>query len=184
MIQQLNDLRFNIHCNDKKVIDFGRYSLDVSESNDRVIATNRQAKRNYELFDSWEAGLVLSGSEVKSLRESKVQISEAFGREEDRELWIIGLHISPYRNNPNFAHDPDRPKKLLLHRNEIERILHRLNRDGLTLVPLSLYFSNGKAKINVALGRGKSDYDKRQTIAKRDADKETQKALSRKQREA
>ncbi len=79
----------------------------MSESNDRVIATNRQAKRNYELFDSWEAGLVLSGSEVKSLRESKVQISEAFGREEDRELWIIGLHISPYRNNPNFAHDPD-----------------------------------------------------------------------------
>ena len=84
----------------------------MSKSNDRVIATNRQANRNYELFDSWEAGLVLSGSEVKSLRESKVQISDAFGREENQELWLIGLHIAPYRSNHTFAHEPDRPKKL------------------------------------------------------------------------
>ena len=155
----------------------------MSKSNDRVIATNRQAGRNYELFDSWEAGLVLSGSEVKSLRESKVQISEAFGREENSELWLIGLHIAPYRSNHTFTHEPDRPKKLLLHRKEIERISSRLNRDGLTLVPLSLYFSKGKAKVKVALGRGKSDYDKRQTIAKKDADRETQKELGRRQKE-
>ncbi|MBT3248942.1 MAG: SsrA-binding protein SmpB [Actinobacteria bacterium] len=156
----------------------------MAQENDRIIASNRLARRNYELFDTWEAGLVLQGSEVKSLREAKVQISEAFGRAEGGQLWLVGLHISPYRNSGNeaFGHDPDRQKKLLLHRREISRITDRLDRDGLTLVPLSLYFKNGRAKIEVALARGRATYDKRHALAKRDAEREAQRAMGRQKR--
>jgi len=156
----------------------------VTDARDRVIATNRLARRNYDLFDTWEAGLVLQGSEVKSLRESKVQITEAFGRTDRGELWLVGLHIAPYRGSGSdvYGHDPDRPRKLLLHRAEIVRILDRLDRDGLTLVPLSLYFSNGRAKVEVALARGRALHDKRQAIARRDADREAQRAMARHRR--
>ncbi len=149
-----------------------------------MIATNRLARRNYDLFDTWEAGLVLQGSEVKSLRESKVQITEAFGRADRGELWLVGLYIAPYRGSGSdvYGHDPDRPRKLLLHRAEIVRILDRLDRDGLTLVPLSLYFSNGRAKVEVALARGRALHDKRQAIARRDADREAQRAMARHRR--
>ena len=156
----------------------------VSDARDRVVASNRRARRNYDLLDSWEAGLVLKGSEVKSLRESKVQISEAFAREENGELWLVGLHIAPYAMSGGEAmgHDPDRPKKLLLHRREIHRITERMQREGLTLVPLSLYFSGGRAKVEVALTRGRDLHDKRQALVSREADREAERAMARRHR--
>ena len=112
----------------------------MADSGDRVVATNRRARREFDLLDTWEAGLVLRGSEVKSLRESKVQIAESFVRSEGRELWLVGLHVTPYSatGSPASGHDPDRPKKLLLHRTEISRIVGRMAREGLTVVPLQL----------------------------------------------
>jgi SsrA-binding protein len=156
----------------------------VSDASDRVVASNRRARRNYDLLDTWEAGLVLKGSEVKSLRESKVQISEAFAREETGELWLVGLHIAPYAMSGGEAmgHDPDRPKKLLLHRREIHRITDRMQREGLTLIPLSLYFSGGRAKVEVALAKGRDMHDKRQALVRREADREAERAMARRRR--
>lgn len=155
----------------------------MSDARDRVVASNRRARRNYDLLDTWEAGLVLKGSEVKSLRESKVQISEAFAREETGELWLVGLHIAPYAmTGEAMGHDPDRPKKLLLHRREIYRITDRMQREGLTLIPLSLYFSGGRAKVEVALARGRDLHDKRQALVRREADREAEKAMARRRR--
>ena len=155
-----------------------------SDARDRTVATNRQARRNYEVLDTWEAGLVLRGGEVKSLRESKVQIAEAFGRFEGGELWLLGLHISPYSmsGGEGMGHDPDRPKKLLLHRAEIRRMNDRVQREGLTLVPLSLYFSNGRAKVELALARGRGHADKRQAIAEREAAREADRSMARHRR--
>ena len=155
----------------------------MSDSNDRTVATNRRARHAFDLLDTWEAGLVLRGSEVKSLRDAKVQIAEAFGREENGELWLVGLHISPYSmSGEGMGHDPDRPKKLLLHRSEIRRIVERMPREGLTLVPLRLYFQGGNAKVQVALARGRKLHDKRQAITQREADREAQRAMSRHRR--
>ena len=156
-----------------------------SDARDRTVATNRQARRNYEVLDTWEAGLVLRGGEVKSLRESKVQITEAFGRFEGGELWLLGLHISPWTTSGSIeasGHDPDRPKKLLLHRAEIRRMNDRVQREGLTLVPLSLYFSNGRAKVELALARGRGHADKRQAIAEREAAREADRSMARHRR--
>lgn len=156
----------------------------MGDARDRVVASNRKARRNYDLLDTWEAGLVLRGSEVKSLRESKVQITEAFAREERGELWLLGLHIAPYANTggDSTGHDPDRPRKLLLHRREIIRIVDRMQREGLTLVPLSLYFSNGRAKVEIALARGRDLHDKRQALVRREADREADRAIARNRR--
>jgi len=156
-----------------------------ADSRDRTVATNRKARRNYEVLDTWEAGLVLRGGEVKSLRASKVQIAEAFGRFEGGELWLLGLHISPWSTSGSVetsGHDPDRPKKLLLHRSEIRRMHDRVQREGLTLVPLSLYFSNGRAKVELALARGRGHADKRQAIAEREASREADRAIARNRR--
>ena len=156
-----------------------------SDARDRTVATNRQARRNYEVLATWEAGLVLRGGEVKSLRESKVQIAEAFGRFEGSELWLLGLHISPWTTSGSIeasGHDPDRPKKLLLHRAEIRRMNDRVQREGLTLVPLSLYFSNGRAKVELALARGRGHADKRQAIAEREAAREADRSMARHRR--
>lgn len=154
--------------------------------NDRTVATNRRARHEYDLLDIWEAGLVLQGSEVKSLRESKVQIAEAYVRSEGSELWLIGLHINPYSKTGNITtgHEPDQPRKLLLHRKEIDQIIDRIDRDGLTVIPLKLYFSNGRAKIEIALVRGRRLHDKRQAIAKRESEREAERSLARKQRRA
>jgi len=156
-----------------------------SDSRDRVVATNRQARRNFEVIDTWEAGLVLRGGEVKSLRESKVQIAEAFGRFDGGELWLLGLHISPWVTSGSAetsGHDPDRPKKLLLHRAEIRRMHDRVQREGLTVIALSLYFSNGRAKVELALARGRGHADKRQAIAEREAAREADRAIARNRR--
>ena len=151
----------------------------MSESNDRTVASNRRARHEYDLLDTWEAGLVLRGSEVKSIRDAKVQIAEAFGREENGELWLVGMHVPPYAMSGEEAmgHDPVRPRKLLLHRNEIRRIVERMNLEGLTLVPLKLYFKDGNAKVEVALARGRKLHDKRQALASKEADREADRAM-------
>ncbi len=156
----------------------------MADSGDRVVATNRRARREFDLLDTWEAGLVLRGSEVKSLRESKVQIAESFVRSEERELWLVGLHVAPYSGTggPASGHDPDRPKKLLLHRTEISRIVGRMDREGLTVVPLRLYFSKGRAKVEIALARGRRLRDQRQKLAEREAEREAERAIARKRR--
>ena len=132
----------------------------------RAVATNRQARRDYEILDTYEAGIVLQGSEVKSLREAKVQLAESYARLDDGEVWLQGLHIAPYSHSGSAdGHLADRPRKLLLHRGEILKIQARLDQDRLTLVPLSLYFKEGRAKLELGLGRGRRQYDKRQAIA-------------------
>ena len=145
----------------------------------KVVATNRQARRDYDILDSLEVGIVLQGSEVKSLRESKVQLAESWAQVHRGELWLHGLHISPYSHSAAaFAHDPDRPRKLLAHRDEILRLGSRVDREGLSLVPLSLYFRRGRAKVDLAIARGRSRTDRRQEIARRDADLEARRAMA------
>lgn len=145
-----------------------------------AVATNRRARRDYDILETLECGIVLRGSEVKSLRESKVQLDEAYGLVYQGELWLSGLHISPYSHaGTAFAHEPDRRRKLLAHRSEIERLSSRLDRERLALIPLALYFTNGRAKVELALARGKTQVDRRHAIAKRDADLEARRAMSR-----
>jgi SsrA-binding protein len=150
----------------------------------KVIATNRRARRDYDLLDSVEAGLVLRGSEVKSLRESKVQLADAYARIDRDEAWLVGLHIAPWRTAANVgAHEPDRRRKLLLHRAEIDRLRARVDQERLTIVPLALYFKDGRAKIELALAKPRRKGDRRQEIARRDADREAQRAMSRSARQ-
>jgi SsrA-binding protein len=145
-----------------------------------TIATNRSARHDYFIEDTFEAGIVLRGSEVKSLRESKVQVAEAFGMLDGGELWLHNLHIAPYSHSQaHSGHDPLRRRKLLMHRREIDRIAARLQQERLAIVPLRLYFKDGRAKIEIGLGKGKKNVDKRQDIARRDADREAQREVGR-----
>ena len=145
----------------------------------RAVATNRQARRDYEILDTFEAGIVLQGSEVKSLREAKVQLAESFARIDNGEIWLVGLHITPYSHSGAAdGHLLDRQRKLLLHKGEIVKIKSRLDQERLTLVPLSLYFKEGRAKLELGIGRGRREFDKRQVIAKRDADRDAARAMS------
>ena len=146
----------------------------------KVIATNRRARREYEILETVEAGLVLRGSEVKSLRDAKVQLAEGFGRIARGEAWLHGVHISPWISTGLHDRiDPERIRKLLLNKHEIERLGARLDQEHLTLVPLSIYFKEGRAKVELGLARGRKDWDKRQAIAQRDADAEKRRELSR-----
>lgn len=146
----------------------------------KLIATNRQARRDYEILDTVEAGLVLRGSEVKSLREAKVQLADSYARIDDGEAWLVGLHIAPWRTSAlHSGHEPERRRKLLLHREEIDRLRARIDQDRLTMVPLSLYFKDGRAKIELALAKPRRKGDKRQAIAERDARREAQQAIGR-----
>lgn len=143
------------------------------------MATNRQARRNYDILETVEAGLVLRGSEVKSLREAKVSLADTYARIVDGEAWLIGLHIAPYSHASSQTRlDANRDRKLLLHRRELEVLRSRIDQDRLTLVPLALYFSDGRAKVELALGRGRKLYDKRSVIAARDAEREARRALA------
>lgn len=143
---------------------------DSERERPKVVATNRRARRDFEILDEYEAGLVLVGSEVKSLRESNVTLAESYARMADGELWLQSLHIAPYSHaGGTTGHDPDRPKKLLLHRVELNRIRTRLEQDRLTVVPLSLYFKQGRAKVLIGIARGRRRADKRQAIAEQDA---------------
>ena len=146
----------------------------------KVIATNRQARRDYEVVETFEAGIALQGSEVKSLRDAHVQFADANGWIRDGELWLVGLHIPPYSHAHGVnGHDPDRDRKLLLHKEEIHRLRSRLDQERLALVPLSLYFKDGRAKVELAVARGRKRYDKRQVLAQRDADLEARRAMAR-----
>jgi SsrA-binding protein len=146
--------------------------------NDRTVATNRRARREYEFLETLEAGLVLQGSEVKSLREGTAQINEAYARVDDGELWIFQMHIPPWRFATGFgAHDPDRKRKLLVHRKEIDHLVGKTQQQPLTLIPVKLYFKDGKAKVEIALAKGRKLYDKRNLIMNREAERETARAV-------
>jgi len=145
-----------------------------------AVATNRVARRDFDILDEIEFGIMLKGSEVKSLRESKVQLQDAYAVFFQRELWLVGLNISAYSHSGTaFAHDNDRRRKLLAHRHQLEDWSSRVDREGLAIIPLALYFKDGRAKISMGLARGKKQHDRRQDIAKRDADLDARKAMSR-----
>jgi SsrA-binding protein len=139
---------------------------------DKVIATNRKAFHNFTILETYEAGLVLRGTEVKSLRESLVNFKDCYAAIDGGEAWLIGCHISPYHHGSDANHDPERKRKLLLHRREIGRLLGKVAERGLTLIPLRLYFKEGRAKVELGLARGKKLYDKRAAIRERDERRE------------
>jgi SsrA-binding protein len=146
----------------------------------RPVARNRRARHEYDILETFECGLALQGSEVKSLRAGRVSIADAYARIEGGEAWLLGVHIPPYENATGFgAHDPDRRRKLLLHRGEIDELMGRTQQQSLTLVPLSIYFKDGRAKVQLALARGRRLYDKRHAIASRDAEREAAREAAR-----
>jgi SsrA-binding protein len=144
---------------------------------EKLIADNRRARHDYELLDRFEAGLVLTGTEVKSLRQGRASLAQAFADVRDGEVWLVGAEIATYEQGNIANHEPSRDRKLLLHRGEIESLYGKVRERGLTLVPTRLYWKNGRAKIEIALARGKQTIDKRRDIAKRDADRAMQRAL-------
>jgi len=146
----------------------------------KTIALNRRARHDYDLQESFEAGLALVGSEVKSLRAGRADLKDAYGLVEGGEAWLVGMHISPYQFAREGGHDPDRTRKLLMHRVEIERLRGKLEQKGLALIPLRLYFKEGKAKVEMALAKGKAQYDKRETLKRRQAEREMQRAMRHK----
>ena len=144
---------------------------------EKLIVDNRRARHDYELLERFEAGLVLTGTEVKSLRQGRVTLGQAFADLRDGELWLVGAEIATYDQGNIANHDPGRDRKLLLHRGEISSLIGKVREKGLTLVPTRMYWKNGRAKIELALGRGKQQRDKRRDIAKREADRAIQRAL-------
>ena len=136
------------------------------------VATNRQARFRFHLLESWEAGIALRGSEVKSLRDGKVNLKDSYALVRDGEVWLHNMHIAPYAPAAREGHDPERPRKLLMHRREIERLIGKTKEKGLTLVPIRLYFSGSHAKVEVALARGKEQHDKRESIREREQRRE------------
>jgi SsrA-binding protein len=145
----------------------------------KLIAENRRARHDYNLSDRYEAGIVLTGTEVKSLREGRASLQQAYADLRDMEVWLVGAHISEYAQGNVNNHDPDRDRKLLLHRKEIESLIGKVRERGFTLVPTRLYFKDGKAKVELALAKGKERFDKRRDIAKRDAERQMERAVGR-----
>jgi SsrA-binding protein len=143
------------------------------------IATNRQARYRYHFLETWEAGLVLTGTEVKSLREGKAQIKDGYASVRDGEVWLHNVHIPPYAPASRTNHEPERPRKVLMHRREIERLIGKTREKGLTLVPTRLYLRNGRVKVEIALAKGKDVGDKRQTIKEREMKREMERAVRR-----
>lgn len=145
----------------------------------KVVAKNRKARHDYFLIETFEAGMVLQGSEIKSIRAGQISIKEAYVRIEDQEAWLINAHIAPYDPASKQNHDPIRKKKLLLHGKEIRKLDDSIRQKGTTIIPLSVYLSKGRAKLEIAIARGKRNYDKRQAIKKRDSQREIDRELSR-----
>ncbi len=143
----------------------------------KTIATNRRAARDYEVVETYEAGLALRGSEVKSLRAGKADLKDSYALVQRRELWLVGAYVAPYSFAREGGHDPERTRKLLLHRHEIDRIAGKVAERGLTLVPLRLYFKDGKAKVELGLAKGRARYDKREKLRRRQADREMERAM-------
>ena len=155
----------------------------MKQTGEQVVATNRQARHRYTLGDTFECGIVLLGSEVKSLRESKVQLTEAWASIEGNEVWLHGLHVAPYSHAQSHSgHVPVRDRKLLLHRHQIDRLRLKMQVERLTLVPTKLYFKDGRVKVELALGKGKNVGDKRQAIIERDTAREAAREMSRARR--
>jgi SsrA-binding protein len=151
-------------------------------SDREVVATNRKAHHDYTLEDSLEAGIVLTGSEIKSIREHRVNLKDGYVEERNGELWLLNVHISGYDQAGAFDHDPLRPRKLLLHRKEINRLITRIRERGYTIVPTLMYLKKGRAKVEIALARGKRQYDKRAAIAERDSRRDVERALKERDR--
>jgi SsrA-binding protein len=137
-------------------------------SEDKTVVSNRKARHEYDIVDRIEAGLVLKGSEVKSLRAGRANLADAYARVIKSEIWVINMHISPYKEATDQNHEPLRDKKLLLHRSEIKKLTRRVNEKGFTLIPMRVYFKNNKAKVEIGIARGKRQYDKKTSIAERD----------------
>jgi SsrA-binding protein len=144
----------------------------AKESGRKLIASNRKARHDYTIVDTLEAGISLTGTEVKSLRDGRANLVDGFATISDDEVWLRNVHIAEYLQGTWTNHAPRRPRKLLLHRAQIDKLSARIREGGYALVPLSMYFSDGKVKVELAVGRGKKEYDKRQSIAKRDAERE------------
>lgn len=143
----------------------------------KLIAENRRARHDYHLVERHEAGLALSGTEVKSLRRGQANLQRAYAEVRDGEVWLVGAHIAPYEQGTHANHDPERARKLLLHRREIDSLNGKVRERGFTLVPTKLYWKDGRAKVEIALARGKESHDKRRDIARRDAEREMDRAL-------
>ncbi|MBM7855882.1 SsrA-binding protein [Desulfohalotomaculum tongense] len=151
------------------------------KSSDRTVTENRKARHLYHILETYEAGIALRGTEVKSLRAGRANLQDSFARVENGELMLYNMHISPYEQGNIFNHEPKRTRKLLMHKHEINRLLGQTREKGLTLIPLKVYFKNGKAKVALALAKGKRVHDKRQDIAARDARREVERALKDRQ---
>ncbi|TCB88742.1 SsrA-binding protein SmpB [Micromonospora zingiberis] len=149
------------------------------EKGRKVVASNKKARHDYAILDTYEAGMALTGTEVKSLRAGRASLVDAFAQERDGELYLHGMHIPEYTQGTWTNHEPRRTRKLLLKRLEIDRLIGKTRESGLTMVPLQVYFSDGWAKVEIGLAKGKKAYDKRQDLAKRDADREIQRAVGR-----
>jgi SsrA-binding protein len=145
----------------------------------KTVARNRKALHDYHIVDTYEAGIVLAGPEVKSIRAGKVSLNEAFARIDGNEAWLYGLHVSPYDPASRWNVEPTRNRKLLLHRREIRRLIGATQQEGFTLVPLELYLKDGRVKVGIALARGKKRFDKRDDVKKREAEREIQRAVRR-----
>ncbi|MBM7707206.1 SsrA-binding protein [Chryseomicrobium aureum] len=149
----------------------------AKKHDDKVLAQNKKASHDYFIEDTMEAGLVLQGTEIKSIRNGRVQLKDAFIRIRNNEAWISNMHISPYEQGNRFNHDPLRVRKLLLHKKQIAELIGKTKRDGYTIVPLKMYVKNGYAKVLIGLGKGKKDYDKRSDMKKKEAKREIERAF-------
>lgn len=150
-----------------------------AEDGRRTVATNRKARHEYDILETFEAGIVLKGPEVKSLRDGRASFQDAYARLERGEVWLEGVHVSPYEQANRFNVDPVRPRKLLLHREEIRRLVGKVEEKGLTLIPLQIYFSRGHAKVTLALARGRKLHDKREALRRREQEREARRAVRR-----
>jgi SsrA-binding protein len=152
--------------------------MDKAKSDIKIIARNRKAQFDYHLERTYQAGIVLQGSEIKSIRANNINLRDGFVQERNGELWLIGVHITPYEQASLFGHhDPVRPRKLLLHKKEIAQVIDMSRERGYTIIPTMVFLQRGRAKVEIALARGKKQYDKREAIAKRDSDREIRRAL-------
>ncbi len=155
--------------------------MSTEKENIKLVCRNRKAYFEYAIDDLYEAGLVLKGTEVKSLRQGKASINDAYARFRDGEMYLYNAHISPYSHTGHEGHEPERPRKLLLHRQELKRLLGKLQERGYTLIPLRLYFKNARVKVELGLARGKKKVDKRETIRRREEQRELERARKRRQ---
>lgn len=148
----------------------------------KIVTTNRKARHDYDILDTLEAGIALMGSEIKSIRAGSVNLRESYVQARDDELWLVNAHIASYEQAGIYGHEPLRPRKLLLHRREIDRLLSRVQEKGLTIVPLMMYLTKGIAKVEIAIARGKKQYDKRESLRERDTQRQIERSLRDRER--